>query len=141
MINRLAGRYTLDEYFALEISTDAKYEFWQGEVYEISGVTLAHSRISVSLLCQLHQQMRDSPFHCYGSGLHIKVPARPPYRYADLCATYGNAECETIGNMDAVVNPTFAAEIFSPAKDTFGGADRFAYFRSIPDLREYLFIE
>ncbi len=38
-------RYTLEEYLALERESDAKYEYCNGEVFEISGGTLAHDLI------------------------------------------------------------------------------------------------
>ncbi len=39
-------RYTLEEYFALESNSEEKYEFWKGEVFCMSGASLAHNQIA-----------------------------------------------------------------------------------------------
>ena len=31
--------YTLEEYFALERASEVKYEYWQGEVFAMSGAS------------------------------------------------------------------------------------------------------
>ena len=51
-------RCTLEEYFDLEIKSEAKYEYRNGEVYELSGVSPAHGLIEVNLPFHLKSQLR-----------------------------------------------------------------------------------
>ncbi len=37
--------YTLEEYFALEQVSEIRYEYWQGEVFAMSGASPAHGQI------------------------------------------------------------------------------------------------
>ena len=46
MSSQLQHRYTLEEYFALELASEEKYEFWNGDVWCMSGASLAHNQIS-----------------------------------------------------------------------------------------------
>ena len=42
--------YTLEEYLELDFKTDAKYEFFDGKLTEISGVHYNHALIEMNLL-------------------------------------------------------------------------------------------
>ena len=42
-------KYTLEEYLALERESEIKYEYWTGEVYAMSGGSLAHDQIMGNL--------------------------------------------------------------------------------------------
>src|SRR5262245_4091342 len=44
---------SLEEYHDIEQNSEAKYEYSDGHIYEVSGVTFAHSRISLNLLIAL----------------------------------------------------------------------------------------
>lgn len=45
MTTKRDHRYTLEEYLALERESEVKYEFWDGEIFAMSGGTLAHDQI------------------------------------------------------------------------------------------------
>jgi Uma2 family endonuclease len=45
--------YTLEEYFALEEASEARYEYWDGEIVCMSGGTEHHYIISDNLHAQL----------------------------------------------------------------------------------------
>lgn len=38
-------RYALEEYFALELASEEKYEYFDGKVFNMSGESLAHELI------------------------------------------------------------------------------------------------
>lgn len=132
--------YTLEEYFALELASEEKYEFWNGKVFCVSGASLAHNVISVNVGAEMHTQLRRLGGQVFFSGLRIKVPAYPPYRYPDLIALRGQAEIEQIGYVDALVNPNLIIEILSPSTEAFDRGDKFTYYKSIPSFSEYLLI-
>ena len=76
----------------------------------------------------------------FTSNMRIKVPTAPPYRYADLSALCGTAQFETIGGVDALVNPALLVEVLSPSTESYDRGEKFARYKSIPGLREYLLI-
>ena len=45
-LNRKQHYYTLEEYFALEKVGDARYEYWDGEIFCMSGGSQQHYRLS-----------------------------------------------------------------------------------------------
>ena len=87
-------RYTLDEYLALERESEVKYEYWDGVVFAMSGGTLAHDQIMGNVFDALREQLRGADCRLFTNNMQIKVPAAPPYRYADGSVVCGAVEVE-----------------------------------------------
>lgn len=133
-------RYTLEEYFALELASEDKYEFWDGEVYCMSGASLAHNQIARNLGTVIDTQLRERGCQTFPSDLRVKVPHYPPYRYPDLTALCGEPMIEQVGGLDVLVNPVLIIEVLSPSTEAFDRGDKFTYYKSIESFGEYLLI-
>ncbi len=132
--------YTLEEYFALELASNEKYEFWNGEVFCMSGASLAHNQIAINIGTEARMQLRERGCQVFPSDLRVKVPAYPPYRYPDLSALCGTPEIEKLGGLDMLVNPSLIIEVLSPSTEAFDRGDKFTYYKSINSFSEYLLI-
>jgi Uma2 family endonuclease len=133
-------RYTLEEYFALEQASEARYEYWQGKVFAMSGASPAHGQIQVNLITLLRSQLRGRPCRILPSDIRLKVPSFPPYRYPDLSGLCGEPMFEMIGGLDVLTNPMLIVEILSPTTEAFDRGDKFTHYKSIPSFSEYLLI-
>jgi Uma2 family endonuclease len=133
-------RYTPEEYFELERTSEERFEFRNGEVFCMSGASPAHERIIRNMLVYLTSKIGGRGCEAFTSNIRIKVPSAPPYRYADLSALCGEAQFEQIGGVDALVNPALIVEVLSPSTEIYDRADKFTHYKSIPDFREYLLV-
>lgn len=133
-------KYTLEEYFALELASEEKYEFWNGEVFCITGASLEHNRITINIGTEAHLQLRERGCHVFPADMRVKVPAYPPYRYPDLSALCGSPEVEQIGDLDMLTNPALIVEVLSPSTEAFDRGDKFTYYKSIATFSEYLLV-
>jgi Uma2 family endonuclease len=133
-------KYTLEEYFALELASEEKYEFWNGEVFCMSGASLAHNQIAMNIGTHLDTELRARGGHVFPASLRIKVPAYPPYRYPDLTALCEQPEIETVGGLDVLVNPALIVEVLSKSTEAFDRGDKFTYYKSIASFSEYLLV-
>jgi len=140
MSSQLQHRYTLEEYFALELASEEKYEFWNGDVWCMSGASLAHNQISRNLGTAIDTQIRGRGCQIFLSDMRVKVPAYPPYRYPDLTALCGGPEVEQANGLDLLVNPTLIIEILSPSTEAFERGDKFTFYKSIPSFSEYVLV-
>lgn len=132
--------YSLEEYFELEKSSDEKFEFWDGNVWSMSGASFSHNTIVQNLNIDLGAQLREKNCRSFPSDLRVKVPAFPPYRYPDLTALCGEAEIERIGGIDVLVNPQLIVEVLSDSTEAFDRGDKFSRYKSIESFTEYLLI-
>lgn len=133
-------QYTLEEYLALERDSEVKYEFWNGEIYAMSGGSLAHDQIMGNVYDALRGQLRGKDCHVFTNNMQIKVPAAPPYRYSDGSVVCGKVEVERFSGNDLLMNPVLICEVLSPTTEAFDRGDKFTYYKSIPTFREYLLV-
>ena len=132
--------YSLEEYFELEKSTNEKFEFWNGNVWSMSGASFRHNRIVQNLNVEVELQLREKGCQSFPSDMRIKVPNYPPYRYPDLTALCGRPEIETLGGLELLVNPQLIVEVLSDSTEAFDRGDKFSRYKSIESFTEYLLI-
>lgn len=133
-------RYTPEEYFELERTSEERFEFWDGEVFCLPGASRRHAEISVNFIVELSRRLDRSSSRVFTCRLHIKLPTGPPYLYADVSALCGKSRFEKVGGMDALNNPQLIVEVACPFTHAYGRPDRFTHYKSIPTLREYLLV-
>jgi Uma2 family endonuclease len=133
-------RYTLEEYFALELASEERYEYFNSEVFCMSGVSPNHAQIESNLITSLNNELRARGCRVFPANIRIKVPAAPPYRYPDLAVVCEKPSYEKIGGIEALTNPVLLVEVLSPSTEAYDRGDKFTYFKSIPSFREYLLV-
>ncbi|HZH89814.1 MAG TPA: Uma2 family endonuclease [Pyrinomonadaceae bacterium] len=140
MSSQPSHKYTLEEYLALELASEEKYEFWNGEVFCMSGASLAHNQIARNIGTKLDTELRGRGCQVFPADLRVKVPQYPPYRYPDLTALCGPPEIENVNGLDMLVNPTLIVEVLSKSTEGFDRGDKFTYYKSIASFSEYLLV-
>lgn len=140
MSSQPSHKYTLEEYFALELGSEEKFEFWNGEVFCMGGASLAHNQIAINIGGEARTQLRGRGCRVFPADLRVKVPASPPYRYPDLTALCGQPEIERLGGLDVLVNPALIIEVLSPSTEAFDRGDKFTYYKSIASFSEYILV-
>ena len=134
------ARYTLEEYLELDGKSEARLEYWNGEVFDMSGVSEEHAQIEVNITMHLGARLAAKGCRIFPANMRIKVPSRPPYRYGDLSALCGQAQFEQIGGVDALLNPSLIIEVLSDSTEAYDRGDKFSYYKSIPSFCEYLLV-
>lgn len=132
--------YSLEEYIELEKSTNEKFEFFDGNVWSMSGATTSHNRIVRNLNTEVDLQLREKGCEAFPSDMRVKVPAYSPYRYPDLTAVCGKPIIENLNGLDLLVNPSLIIEVLSDSTEAFDRGDKFSYYKSIESFTEYLLI-
>jgi len=133
-------RYSLEEYLALERESDERLEFWNGDIFAMSGGTLGHERVLGNAFELFRVHLRGRECTVFGSNMQIKAPAAPPYRYADGSVVCGKVEVERFNWVDLLLNPILVYEVLSPSTEAYDRGDKFTHYKSIASLREYLLI-
>ena len=133
-------RYTLEEYLELDRTSEERLEFWDGEVFCMSGGSEWHYEIEGNIFSSLKSHLVGRGCRVFTGNARVKVPSAPPYRYADVSALCGEARFEEIGGADALVNPTILIEVLSDSTEAYDRGKKFSHYKSIPTLREYLLV-
>ena len=132
-------RLTETEFLAREREAAHKSEFFDGEVFAMSGGSLAHSLIATNLAAEFRRALRDRSCVPFNSDLRLKVEATGLLTYPDLSVICGPARFVDDAG-DTVTNPTVLAEVLSDSTESYDRGAKFRNYVQIPTLREYLLV-
>ena len=125
-------------YLALDRGADEKHELWDGEVYAMGGASLAHNRIVANLVRHLGNALEGTDCVALPSDMRVRLPGEGRYVYPDVTVVCGAPELE--GRADVLLNPRTIIEVLSSSTAAFDRGEKFAGYRSIPSLREVVFV-
>jgi Uma2 family endonuclease len=132
-------RITPQEYLALERKAEIKSEYFDGEMFAMSGATREHTKIVVNLITELNNQFADRPCEVYALDLRTKVSPTGLYTYPDIAAICGEPEFED-AHMDTLTNPQLIIEVLSDSTESYDRGRKFAHYRTIDSLLEYVLV-
>ena len=127
------------EYLALERRAETKSQYYRGEMFAMAGVSREHNLIGGNILAELHRQLRGRDCEVYGSDMRVKVSPTGLYTYPDLVVACGHPQFED-DELDTLLNPIVLFEILSPATADYDRGGKFAQYRRLPSLAEYVLV-
>jgi Uma2 family endonuclease len=133
-------RYTWQDYLRIEETSDVKHEFFDGQIYAMAGGTIEHSALAVALTAALDRQLRGGPCRVFNSDLRVRVEASGLATYPDVSIVCGEPRLDPDGKRTTLLNPTVLVEVLSDATEEYDRTTKFAHYRSIPTLREYVIV-
>jgi Uma2 family endonuclease len=133
------SRFTSEQYLALERKADVKSEYCNGHIIAMAGVSRQHSMIAGNGYRKIGNQFEDRPCEVHVSDMRVRVSPTGLYTYPDVVAVCGEAEFED-DKVDTLLNPTMIVEVLSPTTEAYDRGDKFAQFRQLTSLREYVLI-
>lgn len=131
-------RMRAEEYLAFDRASQAKHELWDGEVFAMSGASLAHNRIVRNLVRHLGNALEGMGCEVLPSDMRVRIGLRSRYVYPDVTVVCGPPQLE--GEADVLTNPNLVVEVLSPSTEAFDRGDKFAGYRSLPSVREVVLI-
>jgi len=130
---------THEEYLAAERRGPQKHEYLDGEVFAMSGASFAHVSIVANLTGRLFGQLQGGPCRAFSSDLRVKVSRTGLYTYPDVVVVCGEPQFDDEHN-DTLLNPRLIVEVLSPSTETYDRGKKFAHYRTLDSLAEYLLI-
>jgi Uma2 family endonuclease len=119
-----------EEYLALEVESEIRNEYRNGEIIPMTGGTPAHNKLVSALNALLWFALRDQPLNLFMTDQRLWIPAANIHTYPDIMVT-----------KDTVINPVFVAEVLSDSTKAYDRTDKFAAYRTIEGFEEYLLID
>lgn len=140
MLQRQPEYYTPEEYLALEEAAETKHEYFQGEIFAMSGGSTNHNRIAVSVCTILATEFEEKPCEVFSSDVKLLVQANGLYTYPDAMVVCGPVEYAE-GRNDTVTNPIVIVEVLSKSTRDYDRDKKFELYRDLPSFRDYLLID
>jgi Uma2 family endonuclease len=139
-IKLLKAYYTPEEYLELEARADNKHEFRDGEIIAVTGGTTNHNKLALNLATSLNLALTDLEYEVYIGDVKLWIPRYRQFTYPDVMVIEGEPVYYTT-NATTVTNPVLIAEVLSPSTKDYDQGDKFLYYRSISELKEYVLID
>jgi Uma2 family endonuclease len=130
-------RFTPEEYFAWEEQQEEKHEYFDGEVYAMSGGTREHSRIAVNVTTLIDNHLGEGDCQVLNSDARIKIQSSEKYVYPDASVTCDERDRET---PQFIAHPCLIIEVLSPSTEAYDRGDKFELYRRSDSLREYALV-
>lgn len=131
------GMMSGQEYLAWEPLQSHKYEYVNGDVYAMTGGTLAHNAIAVNLVSLLRNHLRGSGCHLFMSDVKVEVDVNRAYFYPDVLVTCDQRDRSA---KNLVKYPCLIIEVLSPSTEGYDRGEKFKHYRSLSSLQEYILI-
>ncbi len=133
-------KWTIEEYLRLENDATEKHEYYQGEIFAMSGAKLPHVLITKNTIVGLADRLKGKPCQPYGSDLRIHIPSNTLFTYPDISVFCGKIETLNDDEFNSL-NPSALIEVLSPSTRTYDRGDKFKLYRDIASLKEYVLID
>jgi len=133
------AHYTAEEYLTLERSASSKSEFHDGQIYAMTGASREHNLVTINIAGELRNQLKKRPCEAYVNDMRVKAADARSYHYPDIVVVCGTPQFED-AHVDTLLNPTLLIEVLSPSTEAYDRGGKFAHYRKIPTLREYLLV-
>lgn len=127
------------EYLAFERQSDIKHEYFRGDLFAMSGASRQHVRIAVNATIVLGNQLARRGCDVFNSDMRVKVSPTGLYTYPDLAIVCGRPRFED-KELDTLLNPSVIIEILSKSTEAYDRGEKFAQYRTLETLTDYLLI-
>lgn len=132
-----AQKMTLSDYLAWEAGQDDRNEFYRGEVFAMVGVRRAHAEVAGNLFAALKSHLKGTLCRPYAESVKLQV-AHDMVFYPDVFVTCDPADLKT----DLIFrSPKLVAEVLSESTEAYNRGVKFAAYRQLDSLQEYLLVD
>jgi Uma2 family endonuclease len=132
-------RITPADYLEAERRAEYKSEYYDGEVFAMSGASEPHNLMVANLIVALGSQLRGGPCRVYPSDMRVKVHASGLYTYPDVAVVCGKSQLED-DHFDTLLNPTLLIEVLSPSTESWDRGMKAEHYRRLESLGELLLV-
>ena len=130
-------KLTLEAFLAWENEQPEKHEFHRGEVFAMVGARRAHGRTVINLIRRLSEALDLSPCQVFAETMKVQI-GDDTVLYPDLFVTCDRADLATEIIFRA---PILVIEVLSPSTQAYDRSAKFALYRRIPALQEYILVD
>ena len=130
-------KLTLEAYLAWENEQPERHEFHRGDVFAMVGARRSHGRVVSNLNRRLSEALDGSPCQVFAETMKIQI-GDDTVLYPDVFVTCDRADLATEMIFRA---PTLVVEVLSPSTQAYDRSHKFALYRRIPSLQEYILVD
>ena len=130
---------TPEEYLAIEREAEYKSEYFAGEIFAMAGASERHVSIVANTMYLLVGQLKGRSCKAYANDMRLKVNPTGLYTYPDIIVVCGDLFFAD-EHKDTLLNPMVLIEVLSESTEAYDRGKKFAHYRTLASLSDYLLI-
>jgi Uma2 family endonuclease len=130
--------FDAEAYLAWEDQQPEKHEYIRGEVFAMVSARREHVVVSGNVYAAFKQRLRGGPRQAYISDLKLRVEAAGAYFYPDVMVS---CDAQDHAASQFIEHPTLIVEVLSESTAAFDRGDKFAAYRTLSSLQEYVLVD
>ncbi len=127
-----------ESYLDWESGQSDKHEFVGGEVFAMGGARRVHVTVAGNIFASLRFHLRGGQCRAYTSDMKLRVTAADAGFYPDVMVS---CDARDHAAEQYLQHPTLIVEVLSDGTAAFDRGDKFAAYRRIESLREYVIVD
>jgi Uma2 family endonuclease len=132
--------YSFEDYLAAERECiDEKHEYVAGQVFAMVGASFNHNLIVTNLARELSTQLKSRPCTVLSSDMRLRIQVADACTYPDILVLCDSPSFHD-RRKDVLTDATLVAEVLSPSTEGYDRGGKFALYRSLPSLSQYLLV-
>ena len=126
------------DFLAWDEAQTIRHEFVRGEVFAMTGASDGHVTTTGNIYSALRSHLRGTPCRTFLIDMKLRIEAADCYFYPDVMVT-----CSAADASDTLIKrePSLVVEVLSPGTAAYDRGDKFAAYRLLPSLAEYLLVD
>jgi Uma2 family endonuclease len=133
------ARITPEQYLEAERKAEFKHEYFDGEVFAMSGGTFPHGTIIGNLTGALWNALKGRSCTVTPNDVRVRVGSGRMYTYPDILVVCGEPRFAD-DQKDTLLNPTLIIEVLSTSTEAHDRGLKFREYRSLESLQEYALV-
>ncbi len=126
------------EYLTIERAAEIRHEYYNGEMFAMSGASLAHNTIAGNIFAVFREQFADRDCQAFIADMRVKVDRKGLYTYPDV-VTACDPQFED-EELDTLINPRVIVEVLSKSTEDYDRGTKFEMYRRLPSLQDYVLV-
>ena len=133
--------YSFEEYLELEENAHFKHEYQDGEIVTMTEESTEHNKIAFNLASYLKfaLKIQKQKHSIFIGDVKLWISQYRQGTYPDVMIIDGNPSYYGTGKT-TVTNPSLIVEVLSKSTQNYDQGDKFLYYRSISQFKEYILI-
>lgn len=131
--------YSPEEYLTLERAAEYKSEYFDGQIIAMAGESPNHGRIKSDTNRIIGNQLVGKTCETFTSDTKVRTPGINIFGYPDIVIVCGQILYHDTFQ-DVILNPKVIIEVLSPSTELYDRGEKFASFRQLESLTDYLLI-
>jgi Uma2 family endonuclease len=120
--------YTPEAYLLFERESASRHEFLDGEIYQMAGESLSHSRVCMNLAREVGNKLKGKPCEALSPNMKVRTSSASLFAYPDLTIVCGEPLFHDT-KKDVLVNPQVIFEVLSPSTENYDRTTKFQKYR------------